>query len=104
MLRTPIKERKRIVHHSLHRLKEINEVYHYIKGEKTIAQVSAQYKVHPNQVLKWKKHLQENVAGIFPRKKDPRIAEQEELIEQLYKKIGQEEIELEFLKKSTNKL
>jgi len=69
------------------------------KGEKTIAQVSAEYKVHPNQVLKWKKHLQENVAGIFSRKKDPRMAEQEELIEQLYKKIGQEEIELEFLKK-----
>ena len=44
-----------------------------IKGEKTIAEIASQYKVHPNQILGWKKHLLESVAGLFSRKKDPQI-------------------------------
>jgi len=74
-----------------------------IKGEKTIAQISTQFKVHPIQILKWKKHLLEHVAEVFSKRKDPKIAEQEEMIDNLFKKIGQQDIELEFLKKSTNK-
>ncbi len=70
-----------------------------IKGEKTIAGIASQYKVHPNQILGWKKHLLGNVSGIFSRKKDPKIGEMEELVEDLYKKIGKQDIELEFLKK-----
>lgn len=33
-----------------------------IKGEKTIAELGSHYKVHPNQILGWKKHLLENVS------------------------------------------
>ncbi len=70
-----------------------------IKGEKTISEIATQYKVHPNQIMAWKKRLMENVAEIFSRKKDPQLEEKEELIEKLYKKIGEQEIALEFLKK-----
>jgi transposase-like protein len=74
-----------------------------IKGEKTISEIAGQYEVHPNQIIQWKKRLLENVTGVFSKKKDPQIEEQEELIEELYKKIGQQNIELEFLKESTSK-
>jgi transposase len=70
-----------------------------IKGEKTIAEIASQYKVHPSQILGWKKHLLENVSGIFSRKKDPQIGEMVQEMEELYKKIGKQDIELEFLKK-----
>jgi len=70
-----------------------------IKGEKTIAEIASQYKVHPNQILGWKKHLLESVAGLFSRKKRPTNRELENLVEDLYKKIGKQDIELEFLKK-----
>ena len=70
-----------------------------IKGEKTIAEIASQYKVHPSQILGWKKYLLENVSGIFSRKKDPQIGEMVQEMEELYKKIGKQDIELEFLKK-----
>jgi len=70
-----------------------------IKGERTISEIAVQFEVHPNQIIKWKKQLLENVSGLFSRKKDLEIEELKKLMEELYKKIGEQNIELEFLKK-----
>lgn len=70
-----------------------------IRGEKTIAELASQYQVHANQILGWKKHLLENVSGLFSRKRDPQIGQMKEEMDELYKKIGKQDIELEFLKK-----
>ena len=75
-----------------------------IKGERTISEIASQYEVHPNQIIQWKKRLLEKVADVFSRKKDPQLDEQEKLVEELYKKIGQQNIELEFLKKKYKQL
>jgi transposase-like protein len=75
-----------------------------IKGEKTISEIAGQYEVHPNQIIQWKKRLLENVTDVFSKKKDPQLEEYEKLIEELYKKIGQQNIELEFLKKKYKQL
>jgi len=69
------------------------------KGERTISEIATQFEVHPNQVMKWKKQLLENVGGVFSRKQEPEVEEMKELIDKLYKKIGEQDIELEFLKK-----
>ena len=73
-----------------------------VKGEKTISEIAAQFEVHPNQIMKWKRQLLENAGGVFSRKQEPEVEEMKELIDKLYKKIGQHDIELEFLKKSTS--
>ena len=70
-----------------------------IKGERTLSEIASQYEVHPNQITQWKKQLLENVSSLFSKKKDPEIEELKRLTEELYKKIGQQNIELEFLKK-----
>ena len=36
-----------------------------VRGEKTLAELSQQFGVHPNQITKWKGQLQDGAAGVF---------------------------------------
>jgi transposase-like protein len=69
-----------------------------LRGEKTIAQLSSEYEVHSNMILRWKKYLKENMADVFTRKneKEPGDAE---LIDKLYNQIGKSQVEIDWLKK-----
>jgi len=73
-----------------------------IKGEKTIAQISSGYQVHSTQIGLWKKQALENFSELFKdnrkKEKQKETAHQEQL-DNLYKIIGQRDIELDWLKK-----
>ena len=75
-----------------------------LKGEKTIAQLSSQFGVHPNQIGKWKKDLLERLPEIFSAKWKKEHKTDEELVEELYKQIGQLKVELDWLKKKSQLL
>ena len=72
------------------------------KGDKTIAQISSMYRVHKTQISNWRKQLLDNIVEIFKdnkkKEKQTKFAHQQEL-DNLYKVIGQREIELDWLKK-----
>lgn len=69
-----------------------------IKGEKTIAQISSEYEVHSNLITQWKKRLKENVSSIFIRKNEQE-PDDKQLIDNLYKRIGKSQVEIDWLKK-----
>lgn len=69
-----------------------------LKETKTIAELSSEYEVHSNMVSKWKKQLQDNMGNIFAHKSEQEPNDKE-LIESLYKQIGQSQVEINWLKK-----
>ncbi len=70
-----------------------------IQGEKTLAELASQYGVHPSQIKKWKRIATDNMLELFADQRGAKDKEHTELIEELYKKIGQLKVELDWLKK-----
>ena len=73
-----------------------------IKGYRSMNEIAKEYEVHPNVVGKWKKEVLESLPGIFNPQRGPRSEVNSELIDQLYKQIGKQQVELEWLKKKLN--
>lgn len=71
-----------------------------VKEEKTLAELSSIYGVHANQISGWKKHLLASLPDLFTDRRKKRDKQQEELIEELYRQIGQLKVELDWLKKN----
>lgn len=72
-----------------------------LQEKKTIAQLSAEYDVHSNQISAWKKQLLEQSSGIFEKPYVEKDDTEEKLKEELYKQIGQLRVENEWLKKKS---
>ena len=71
-----------------------------IKGEKTTAEITSTYGIHATQVNTWKKQALESIPEAFSGKRKKQENDQQELIGELYKQIGQLKVENDFLKKS----
>lgn len=68
--------------------------------EEGISELSSQFAVHGSMVNKWKAHLLKWASRLFEEPKFGSSDEQEAALnDALYRKIGQLEIELDFLKK-----
>lgn len=67
----------------------------------TIAQLSSQYGIHGTQIGQWKKEASKILLEGFSDKRDRNAIEHEALVEELYKQIGQQKVELDWLKKKS---
>src|SRR5215212_1117230 len=70
-----------------------------LKGHKTVNELASTYGVHPTQITHWKHRLQQEMPEIFSARRAKREDAQEALQAQLYQKIGQLKVELDWLKK-----
>lgn len=75
-----------------------------IRGQKTIAELASEYGVHANQISTWKKQLLDAAPAAFIRGKDNAAEKSEMERDRLYKKVGQLQIEVDWLKKKTGYL
>jgi transposase len=73
-----------------------------LKERETLAELSARFEVHPAMISKWKQDFLAKSAQVF--EKADRSAEAGVDAEKLYSKIGQLEMENDFLKKNLLKL
>jgi transposase-like protein len=72
-----------------------------IKGAKTINEIAQDHSVHPTQVNQWKKELLENAGSLFEGKRGPKVVNAQSDPDRLYAKIGQLNMELDWLKKKS---
>jgi transposase-like protein len=70
-----------------------------LKNSQTIAEISSEYGVHANQITKWKKQALDELPGIFSNKRERDQQDGEAVQAKLYQKIGQLEVELDWLRK-----
>lgn len=72
-----------------------------IRDVKTINEIAQEYGVHPTQIRQWKNELVEQAAGIFEVKRGPKVVDAQSDPDRLYAKIGQLNMELDWLKKKS---
>ena len=70
-----------------------------LKEQETISQICSRFQIHPSQAHAWKRIVLEGLPCLFTVKKANQDNEQEELIEELYKRIGEQQVALDWLKK-----
>lgn len=67
-----------------------------LRGDRTIQEIAAKHRVHPNQVSTWKKQAVEGLSGVFSGAGKPTGPSETE-IKELHAKIGRLAIENDFL-------
>lgn len=75
-----------------------------LRERETLSGLAVKYDLHPNQISQWKQEFLEKSAQVFDQKRSASASEPEVDISKLYAKIGELQMERDFLKKSLNKL
>jgi len=70
-----------------------------IKEQKTLPELAAEFSIHPNQIIRWKKQILDNSPEIFNQPLKNQQRRQSSLEDELYRQIGQLKVEIDWLKK-----
>jgi transposase len=74
-----------------------------IKGELTLAELSAKHGIHQTMIACWKRQAIEGMASTFSGKAEAVAATSEAELEKLHAKIGQLVVERDFLAKASGR-
>jgi len=75
-----------------------------LKGIEPVHAIAAKHGVHPVQVSQWKKEVAERLPEVFAGKADADATAAKDREDELYRKIGRLEMELDWLKKKAGEL
>lgn len=74
-----------------------------LRGDKTLAELAAQYDIHPVQITDWKTQLAESAGSVFAKGKRPSSGGEEE-VKALHAKIGELTMERDFLERGLERI
>lgn len=80
---------------------KVKVVLDLLKGGSTLSEISSKYGVHSTQITKWRRTFLEKAPELFCDKAGQKERARDEVENELYKKIGQLQVELDFLKKKS---
>lgn len=69
-----------------------------LKERKSLAELAQQYELQPTQISAWKREFLEGASGVFEKGKKSQKSDAESEKDRLLKTIGQQKIEIDFLK------
>jgi len=79
---------------------KIKVVFEALTERMTVAELAKKHQVHPTQINTWKQYFTEHATQIFDSGEKAVSAEQfDKERDRLYSKIGEQQIQLDFLKK-----
>ncbi len=70
-----------------------------IKGQKTIAEIVKEYKLHSSVIMRWKKEVMDKLHTLFQKQDNSELEEAVAKTDELYKEIGKLKMEVDYLKK-----
>ena len=68
-----------------------------LSGEKTLAELSSEFGVHPTMISTWKQELTKRASELFARGNKAPVEDAQRVIDDLHRKIGQLQVERDFL-------
>jgi len=75
-----------------------------LKERKTMNALAKEYSLHPQQITDWKKQAVEQMPELFSKESPCAAPDLESITAPLYQKIGQLEVELDYLRRVQKKL
>ena len=68
-----------------------------LRGDRTVQEISAKHKVHPNQVSTWKRQAIDGLSAVFSNGAERAHRSHETEVRDLHAKIGELTVERDFL-------
>jgi len=70
-----------------------------IQGAESVAAICSKFAIHPTQAGKWKQQVLQGLEAVFSDRVSGDLKAKDEIIDELYKQIGQLKVELDWIKK-----